>query len=215
MLQRRFGDALPDEVKHRLERIAANVRIETSMLDDLLELSRIRTRPGECEDVNLHDLVRGIVEALGHDLAERSIECTIATTLPVVRVESNLARQVFLNLIDNAAKYMGQRETRRITISHEVRDGRLCVSVADTGPGISESDRKRIFQVFRRGSGAAAASVPGRGIGLASVKAVVEHWGGEISLTSEVGRGSTFTVSIPASRIASADVGPVAGRTAA
>lgn len=215
MLQRRFGDALPDEVKHRLERIAANVKIETSMLDDLLELSRIRTRPGECEDVNLHELVRGIVEALSHDLAERSIECAIATTLPVVRVESNLARQVFLNLIDNAAKYMGQRETRRITIAHEVRDGRLCVSVSDTGPGISESDRKRIFQVFRRGSGAAAASVPGRGIGLASVKAVVEHWGGEITLTSEVGAGSTFTVSIPASRIASADVGPAAERTAA
>lgn len=215
MLQRRFGEALPDEVRHRLDRIAANVRLESSMLDDLLELSRIRTRPGEREKVDLGELVRGVVGALEHELAERSIVCDIAAALPVIDVERNLARQVFLNLIDNAAKYMGNRPVRRITVSHVVEGQRLKVSVADTGPGIAESDRKRVFQVFRRGSEAGSSGVPGRGIGLASVKAVVEHWGGEITLESVVGEGSTFTVSIPVGRIVSADLGPASSRTAA
>lgn len=215
MLQRRFGESLPDEVKHRLERISANVQLETSMLDDLLELSRIRTRPGECEEVDLNDLIRAVIEALEHELAERSIECTIETALPAVEVERNLARQVFLNLIDNAAKYMGPRPTRRISISHALERGWLNIAVADTGPGIAQSDQKRVFQVFRRGSDAGGSGVPGRGIGLASVRAVVEHWGGEITLESEVGVGSTFTVSIPASRIVSADLGPASSLAAA
>ncbi len=215
MLQRRFGDSLPEEARHRLERIAANVELESSMLDDLLELSRIRTRPGECEPVDLHELVAGIIQALEHELGERGIECGIETTLPTVHVERNLARQVFLNLIDNAAKYMGQRPTRRITISHALEKRTLHVSVADTGPGIAASDQQRVFQVFRRGSEAGTTGVPGRGIGLASVRAVVEHWGGEITLQSEVGVGSTFKVSIPASRIVSADLGSPANRSAA
>lgn len=215
MLQRRFGEGLPEEVRHRLDRIAANVKLESSMLDDLLELSRIRTRPGEREEVDLGELVRGVVGALEHELAERSITCAITTALPIVEVERNLARQVFLNLIDNAAKYMGSRPTRRITISHVVDDQWLKVAVADTGPGIAESDRKRVFQVFRRGSEAGSSGVPGRGIGLASVKAVVEHWGGQITLESVVGEGSTFTVSIPVGRIVSTDFGPASSRTAA
>ena len=215
MLQRRFGAGLPEEVNHRLERIAANVEMESSMLDDLLELSRIRTRPGECEEVNLDELVRGILEALGHELAERGIDCRLETVLPCVEVERNLARQVFLNLVDNAAKYMGDRPTKAITISHRVAGDRLVISVSDSGPGIAAADHERVFQVFRRGSEASTAGVPGRGIGLASVKAVVEHWGGEILLESEVGVGSTFRVSIPASRIVSANLGSVAGRSAA
>lgn len=215
MLQRRFGDSLPEEVNHRLERIAANVQIESSMLDDLLELSRIRTRPGECEEVDLNELARSIFEALEHEMVERGIDCQVTTVLPHVEVERNLARQVFLNLVDNAAKYMGDRPTKAITISHRLVGGRLVISVADTGPGIAAADHERVFQVFRRGSEASAGAVPGRGIGLASVKAVVEHWGGTITLQSEAGVGSTFSVSIPASRIVSADLGSVAARSAA
>lgn len=215
MLQRRFGAELPDEVKHRLERIAANVELESSMLDDLLELSRIRSRPGECEEVDLNQLVRDLLGVLEHELAERNIEASVRTTLPTVEVERNLARQVFLNLIDNAAKYMGDQPERRITISHCVEGNELRVAVADTGPGIAESDQQRVFQVFRRGSGAGAGSVPGRGIGLASVRAVVEHWGGRITLESDLGAGSTFTVSIPASRIVSAALGSPAASSAA
>lgn len=215
MLQRRFGEGLPDEVNHRLERIAANVQLESSMLDDLLELSRIRSRPGECEEVDLNELVRSIFEALEHEMVERGIKCQVTTVLPHVEVERNLARQVFLNLVDNAAKYMGDRSAKAITISHRVSGERLVVSVQDTGPGIAAAEQERVFQVFRRGSEASAGAVPGRGIGLASVKAVVEHWGGEITLESGLGVGSTFAVSIPASRIVSVDLGAVGGRSAA
>jgi len=215
MLRRRFGETLPEEVNHRLERISANVELESAMLDDLLELSRIRTRPGDCEAVDLNELISGITQALEHELAERGIACGIEAPLPTIDVERNLARQVFLNLIDNAAKYMGERPTRSIAISHKLEPGWLKVSVADTGPGIAPSDQQRVFQVFRRGSEAGTSSVPGRGIGLASVRAVVEHWGGEIGLESEVGVGSTFTVSIPASRIVSAELGSPRSKSAA
>ena len=206
MIQQRFGSQLPEEVAKRLERIAANVQLESGMLDDLLELSRLRTRPGQPEDVNLDELLAQIVGALGHELSERRIECTAAPGLPVLHVERNLARQVFQNLIDNAIKYMGDRPVRRIEIASDVdaTEDVVRIRVKDTGPGIAEADREKIFQVFRRGSDPGTAAIPGRGIGLPSVRAVVERWSGSLTVESEVGEGSTFIVTLPTDRIADA-----------
>lgn len=204
MIQRRFGEALPDEVKTRLERISANVDLESSMLDDLLEISRIHTRPGKVTDVDLEALVQKIFDALSHELSEKNISARIEGELPTIRVEENRARQVFQNLIDNAIKYMGDQPTRQITVSARTVDQMLELSVADTGPGIDQEDQDRVFTVFRRGSKTSADAIPGRGVGLASVRAVCEAWGGSIRLECTPGSGSTFIVSIPAQRVASA-----------
>lgn len=207
LIRRTTGDRLPADVGHRLERISANVDMQSSMLGDLLELSRIRTRPGQCEPVDLEALMEQIIETFAADLATREIRCDCVTALPTVRVEFNIARQVFLNLIDNAIKYMGARKIRRIGIGHELSEGELRIVVADSGPGIPESERDRIFQVFRRGTTALASGVSGRGVGLAGVRMAVERWGGRVLVESNTnenhpeGTWSRFIVCIPSERI--------------
>ncbi|MFG0329932.1 MAG: ATP-binding protein [Phycisphaerales bacterium] len=209
MIQRRFGDELPEEVRVRLERISANVDMESSMLNDLLELSRLRTRPYKPERVDLHELTLTIIEALAEDMQDAGVQCCIKTQLPVAHIEPGLIRQVLLNLIDNAVKYMGDRPLRRVTISHEIDDGWLKLMVEDTGPGIPESEHEKIFRVFQRGAATGKnEKATGRGIGLTSVAMVAERWGGRIALTSEVGVGSVFAVLIPADRVDCAGQAP-------
>lgn len=218
-IERRFGQKLPDEVVVRLGRIRANACLQSSMLDDLLELSRLRTRPGEPEDVDLEKLIDELIATLGNDIAQRGIQCHVRRPLPVIHVERNLCRQLFLNLLDNAVKHMGDREPARISITHRIVGEMLDITVADTGPGIEESEHERIFQVFRRGanvSGSSLPETPGRGIGLTGVRMVVQRWGGSVRVVSEVGRGSEFIVSIPVDLIVregaddAIDVGPSA-----
>jgi len=198
---------VPDSIRHRLDRISANVDMQSSMLADLLELSRIRTRPDTCEDVDLAGLAAQVIQTLEADLLTHEIRCDCETALPVVHLEYSIARQVFLNLLDNAIKYMGASAVRRISIAHTEHDGELRISVTDSGPGIPAAERDKVFQVFRRGSTAVAAAVPGRGVGLAGVRMAVERWGGRILLESNADPGqpegtwSRFIVCIPSQRV--------------
>lgn len=203
MIQRKYEEELPEEVTSRMERIRANIDVEATMLDDLLTLSRLRTKPGKPENVDLAELVHTVVGTLSNDIDENKIEIQISNDWPVVFLEPNLARQVLQNLIDNAVKYMGDSTTRRITISGVLNEeyNVYQIRIADTGPGIQENELDQIFQVFRRGSSANKSEVPGRGIGLPSVKMVAERWGGSLELESEYGKGSTFILTIPAGRI--------------
>lgn len=201
MIRKRFGSELPDEVCNRIDRIEANVTMETAMLDDLLELSRLRSRPYKTTDINVFEVLNEIREALETEMIERNLQCTIDPDFPIVHIEPRLFRQVFLNLIDNAIKYMGDREVRRVSIYPRLEDHWLIITVEDTGPGIAPEAQERVFDLFSRGSTAnrdERMSEPGRGVGLASVKTVVERWGGTIELESEPGVGSRFHVRIPA-----------------
>ena len=207
MICQRFGANLPDEVLTRLDRIRANVEAETGMLDDLLELSRLRTAPAHPEPIPVRaivDRVHGIVE---HDLRAREIEFQVADGLPAVYVEPSLLQQVMLNLIDNAIKYMGPQAVRRIGVGASSDADWIRIWVEDTGPGIHPDDQLRVFQVFQRGRYTSTPSdkddrdPDGRGIGLAGVRLVAERWEGAIELDSEVGRGSRFTLLLPADRL--------------
>ncbi|NOG55276.1 MAG: HAMP domain-containing histidine kinase [Planctomycetes bacterium] len=202
MIERRFKEDLPDEVMHRLERIAVNVQAQNRMLEDLLTLSRIRTRPGTPQTVHLGQLIRDVMATFEHDLAEQNITCEMSEDWPTIFIEPNLVRQIVQNLIDNAIKYMGASEARAITISHEqIDDGWLTLAVADTGPGIPQAEQDKVFKIFQRGSTATQNDISGRGIGLPSVLAAAERWGGSVDLTSEPGHGCRFTVRIPSDRI--------------
>jgi len=203
MIQRRFADDLNDDVMKRLNRIQANVEIETTMLDDLLTLSRLRTQPGKPKIIDIGQLIEKVITSLSHELAEKEIECTMTDHWPIINVEPNLARQVFQNLIDNAIKYMDDAPPKRIDISHTTDEDSLRITIADTGPGIPEDELDHVFQVFRRGSCAQSGQAEGRGIGLPSVRLVAERWGGTIELVSQINQGCRFVVVIPIDRIVS------------
>ena len=192
MLLMKYRRELSDEALKKLERIKANVQVESDLINDLLELSRLRHRTGQSEVVDLQQLVERLAENLSYDLERGDIRFEIHRPLPTIHAESNRIRQVFQNLMDNAVKYMGNGDTRLVTCDYQERERYLEFSVQDTGVGIPASDLPNVFDVFRRGRNAAEHSESGRGLGLASVKLILESYGGRIWVESEPGIGSTF-----------------------
>ncbi|TVQ34231.1 MAG: sensor histidine kinase [Phycisphaeraceae bacterium] len=190
------GEQLPEDAVHRLERIAANVEIETEMLNDLLELSRTMSTPARSSDVKSERVAREAAYVFEHELRNKSILLKIEDGMASAHVDASRLRTVFQNLIDNAIKYMGDSPARQITVGAERRDGRVLFFVSDSGPGVPEEDRDRIFQLFRRGT--ASSKVEGKGVGLAAVRSIVESWGGRIEVQPSSDGGSRFVFTAPA-----------------
>lgn len=196
MLLMKYRADLADDALNKLERISANAKLQTELIGDLLELSKIRTRPGRKETVDLNELVHDIAQSLAYDLERSRIALEIGDDLPTLYAERNRMRQVFQNLMDNAVKYMLDAPIRRITITTEQTDDAYRFIVTDTGKGIAAEDLPGIFHVFNRATHSGTHTVAGRGVGLASVKSIVETYGGHIAVQSELGRGSTFTFTL-------------------
>jgi len=200
MLLLKHRSALDADVVHRLERIRSNVEIETSLISELLELSRIKTRRQKTELVDLSALIEQLRDVFEDDLRSHNIRLHVDGQLPTVEGERLRFRQIFQNLIDNAIKYMGEESVgkpRAIRIGCRAVDGHAEFYVADTGIGIREEDLAKVFLVFRRGSNAPGGSV-GKGVGLASVKSIVQTYGGRIWVESILGEGSSFKFTIDA-----------------
>ena len=189
---------LDADAQHRLERIQKNVQVETDLIAELLELSRIKTHRGQAERIDTAALVADVAGVFEQDLQSRGIALVVDGPLPPLLAERGRVRQVFQNLIDNAIKYMGERpgEPREIHVAADVGPGEVTFAVRDTGIGIEPDDLDKVFHVFRRGRNAAAGNVPGKGVGLASVKAIVEMFNGTIWVESAVGVGSTFRFTV-------------------
>ena len=104
-------------------------------------------------------------------------------------------QQIFSNLIDNALKYLKPNEPGDILVRGQHRLGFAVFEIIDNGRGIDTKDHQRIFDLFRR---AGLQDKQGQGIGLAHVRALIRRLGGTITVSSELGHGSTFTVALPA-----------------
>lgn len=192
MLLMKHRDKLDEDIVHRLERIKSNVEIESDLIGELLELSRIKTRRQKMESTDVDQIVVALQDVFESDLRSRSIALFVDTPLPVLYAEKARIRQVFQNLIDNAIKYMGDGGTREIHIGCVAGASELEFYVRDTGLGIDAEDVGKVFSVFHRGKNTGAPNVAGKGVGLASVKSIVETYNGRIWVTSEPGKGSTF-----------------------
>lgn len=196
MLLMKKKDQLDEDSIHRLERIKKNVEVETDLINELLELSRIKTRRQAMEMVNLEEMIWDLRGLFENDLKTRQIQLIVDTALPSLHCERARIRQVFQNLIDNAIKYMGDGEIREIHIGCQIRLSEAEFYVRDTGLGIDADDLSKVFFVFRRGKNTATHNVSGKGVGLASVKSIIETYSGRIWVESELGKGSTFRFTI-------------------
>ncbi len=181
--------------RERIERAKRQVARLASIVDRLVDVRSLQVgRPElEVEKVDLGEVVRQVV---AREVAART---RAAETLSVVApspVEGswNPSRldQIVSNLVSNALKF---GDGKPVVVSVEARDGRALLRVADHGPGIPAEERKRIFERFERAVG--LENVGGLGLGLWIVRELVATLGGTIEVASEVGRGSTFTVSLP------------------
>lgn len=214
------GDRLPAEVHQRLERIRANADAQTGMINDLLELSRIRTRPQKPQEVDIAEVLAEQARHFEFELETRGIALEVAGPMPRLYVERNRISQVFQNLIDNAIKYMDKTTGGRIVV-HHIQDRSLHeFRVTDNGPGIPAEQQREIFCIFRRARTPQAAAVAGKGVGLAVVSTIASTYGGRAWVESQEGQGASFcfTLSVeqttpPASE--STDQHPMRGRRAA
>jgi signal transduction histidine kinase len=195
MLLMKNRDKFDEEVIHRLERIQKNVQVETDLISELLELSRIKTRRLKMEPIDIGAMVNELAGMFENDLRTRNIALVVDSALPVLHCERARMRQVFQNLIDNAIKYMGDGPNRRIHVGCMVWKAEAEFYVSDTGMGIDPEDLDKVFFVFRRGKNCGA-NTGGKGVGLASVKSIVETYNGRIWVESHLGVGTTFRFTI-------------------
>jgi signal transduction histidine kinase len=207
MLLMKHKGKLDEDIIHRLERIQKNVQMETDLIGELLELSRIKTRRQKMEMVSLNELVRDLAGIFENDLRSKGISLVIDNDLPAMDCERSRLRQVFQNLIDNAIKYMGEGPVREIHVGCRLKIGEVEFYVRDTGIGIEQEDLGKVFVVFRRGKNTASQNVAGKGVGLASVKTIIETYNGTIGVESEVGKGSTFRFTINGRYVSSGESG--------
>lgn len=196
MLLMKHKEKLDEDVIHRLQRIQKNVELETDLISELLELSRIKTRRQRLEMIETSALVAEITQVLDGDLEEKQIRLIVDTRLPTLYGERLRLRQVFQNLIDNAIKYMGSQPIREIHVGCALRRSDVEFYVRDTGIGIDEFEINKVFNVFRRGKSSAVQAIPGKGVGLAGVKSIVETYNGAARVESRIGQGSTFFFTI-------------------
>ncbi len=192
----KWRDQLPEEVISRLQRIQTNVDAGSGLINELLQLSYIRTRPQKRQVVDMSELLADIVGSFGGDAESRGIEISLKEGMPKLYVEKNRIRQVFQNLIDNALKYMNRKKGGRIEIGYENPDGYHRFYVADNGPGIPQDQHQKVFYVFRRGDSPSVAEVDGKGVGLAVVRSIVANYEGRTWVQSEPGHGATFFVEL-------------------
>ncbi len=197
ILEGRLGK-INEEQRRGLEVTLRNVDRMVEMIDNLLALARAdRGGEPELEEVEVEPVVRGVVERHQGAARARKVELAVRQEAPGARVlaERDGFERVLDNLVGNAIKF--NREGGRVELT--VRAGRapgfLEVEVADTGPGIPEDERERIFDRFWRGR--TSAGVPGSGIGLATVKSLVERHGGWVAVDSRPGAGARFTFTWP------------------
>lgn len=196
ILLMKHKEQFDEDVIHRLERIKSNVDVETDLISELLELSRIKTRRQKMEVVDTGQLIwelRGLFE---NDLKSRGIDLVVDSQLPMLNGERARIRQVFQNLIDNAIKYMGDKSQREIHVGCQLRANEAEFYVRDTGLGIDPEDVEKVFFVFRRGKNTVAQNIAGKGVGLASVKSIVETYNGRIWVESKLCEGTTFRFTI-------------------
>jgi signal transduction histidine kinase len=173
----------------------------SKLIDDLLNLSKIES--GKIKmiflPVELPALIRRIAAVLENQAKARSILLTVNAPqgLPKVLADESRLSQVILNLLDNAVKYTP--EDGSVKISANSQDGFVQVDVTDTGLGIPDEDIPRIFERFYRVDKARSRELGGTGLGLSIVKHIVSAHNGQVWVSSQLGKGSTFSFTIPVS----------------
>ncbi|HWO70015.1 MAG TPA: ATP-binding protein [Actinomycetota bacterium] len=178
----------------RLERDASRL---ARIVADLLDLSRLEAGSERTERVAMETVVREEAERFAAQARDAGIELVVdARPGPAVTGSRRDLALLVRNLLDNAIRYTGRGG--RVEVAVGPADGEVLLRVSDTGAGIPSRDLPRIFERFYRVDPARSRETGGTGLGLSIVKHVVENHGGEVRVESELGRGSTFEVRLPA-----------------
>jgi signal transduction histidine kinase len=202
ILDQVYGE-VPDQTRDVIERVDQNGRHLLGLINDVLDLSKIEAGGFtlSLNDYSMQEVVRSVICAVEPLVAEKklSLKVSLPPDLPIGRGNEQRITQVLLNLVGNAIKFTDVGEISvEITVSGED----FVVSVCDTGIGISTADQEKIFKEFQRVDNSATRETGGTGLGLAIAKRMIEMQRGYMWVQSTLGKGSTFSFSLPI------DVGP-------
>jgi signal transduction histidine kinase len=200
-----LGRSCDERSKKYIDRSQRIIQRTQQLVNGLLAFARSGANPDLTSTCSLDAAIRNIVADCSDTATENGIELSVTITEALqVRCNLGVATSIVQNLIRNAIKYMGASRVRRIEVRAMRVHAMAHLEVEDTGPGIPVDVQPRIFDPFMRGI---HADVAGVGLGLATVKRLVESHQGAIGVRSNVGAGTTFWVELPLVHMAAVDGG--------
>ena len=191
------GMAAPGDMPGFAEKIYAEAQRMVSLVEDTLRLSRLDEGAADLQagPVDLYAAAQAAVSELAAPAELKDVALTLAGESTVIRAVPALVSSILFNLTDNAVKY--NRPGGSVSVRIQSQPGWAVVTVADTGIGIPEEHRERIFERFYRVDKSHSKQAGGTGLGLSIVKHAAQILGAELSLSSTVGTGTTITVRFP------------------
>ena len=195
---RRSADSLPERQAANLEKILGSANHLLTLINDVLDLSKIESGRMEVYPnlFSLSPLVEGCLKTIEPMMATGRVraESEIEPDLPPLYTDEDKLRQILLNLLSNAAKFT---ESGSIRVVARRRGGAVEIAVTDTGIGIPQEAQDLVFEEFRQADGSTTRPGGGTGLGLTISRRLARLMGGDISLESRLGNGSTFRVVVP------------------
>jgi PAS domain S-box-containing protein len=190
-------DELDREQRHKLlEMLAAEAKRLADITEEVLLTSQLdhgEVRVDQ-QPIEVGEVVQTTITTMESQLQAVTLDVEIPRELPAAAGDADRLRQVLVNLLDNAVKYS---DADRVRVGVEVADGQIFIAVGDEGRGIAMADRERIFEKFYRADPQLRHAPSGTGLGLYIARELTQRMGGSLAVTSEPGRGSTFTVALP------------------
>lgn len=189
--------AATQDLPEAISFIRSSTQKMDSLINAILKLSREGRRERRPELVDLGAVIAASTAAIQHQVS--AAKGTVDLDVDVGQMVTDRAslEHVIGNILDNAVKYRVKERPLRIkVVARQRSDGRIAVDIIDNGRGIADHDRERVFELFRRSG---TQDQPGEGIGLAYVRTIARNLGGDVSVTSVLGEGTTFHVVLPRS----------------
>jgi light-regulated signal transduction histidine kinase (bacteriophytochrome) len=193
-----YAYRLEDRCRDYLRRIRASAEKMSDIIDDLLLLSRVSLAEIKREAVDLSQIARSIAEDLERRDPSRRVEFRIRPSV-VVDADGRLMRVLLTNLVENAWKFTSKTEGATIELGAEDQGDERVVFVRDNGAGFDMTYASKLFHPFQRLHG--DAEFPGTGIGLATVRRILERHGGRVWAESGIGRGTTLYFALRPARL--------------
>ncbi|MCI0710913.1 MAG: ATP-binding protein [Chloroflexi bacterium] len=197
-----YGD-LNEQQKDRLEKVLRNGRNLLNLINDILDLSHIEIGQIDLypEPVSSIDLLENVLAVVEPQLSDKEIKIIRDfEAAPPIYVDKMRAQQIMTNIVSNAVKFTNQGSIR---ISAHPKNGSVQFEIEDTGIGIPEDKRHRVFEEFRQIDNAPTREYGGTGLGMSITKKLVQMSGGDIWLESELNKGTTFFVTLPNANLTS------------
>jgi signal transduction histidine kinase len=200
MLMGGFYGQLSEEQSKTVQRIDANSKHLATLINDVLDIERIEAgrMPLQISQFAVQEVVREVMEELQGVIAQSTarVGVLLPSDLPRLRSDRQKLKQILVNLLSNALKYTKEGAVD-ISAHHDAAHGRIELAVRDTGAGIAPEDHVRIFEPFQQAKRVITRPQGGTGLGLAISRRLARMLGGDITVQSELGSGSTFTVALP------------------